>query len=271
MALDARRRQKKAEKRRAKAKAKRKQLASRRPDDIGQRLARVASAPILHSCTMQSLWDDGIAQVLVSRELDSGMVAFSAFLVDRYCLGVKDVFCDFLPRSEYFDQIYERVAATGDVVKLEPAAARKLVEGAAEYAAGLGLSAHPGYTRARQIFGAIDPAASDREFEFGKDGKPLFISGPRDSPGRCASIVGILGERLGPGNFDYVVHLSGMSPGGLDLIGLADDEELDEDGYDELAHDEFANDEDGLTIDGSAVEHDDPPHFGPPGPHSPGG
>lgn len=262
MALDARRRQKKAEKRRAKEKAKRKELASRRPEDIGQRLARVAAAPILHCFTTQSLWDDGIAQVLVSRELDSGIVAFSVFLIDRYCLGVKDAFCGFMPRSEYFDKIYERVAATGDVVRLQPAAARKLVEGAAEYAAGLGLSAHPAYARARQIFGGIDPAGSDREFEFGKDGKPLFISGPHDSPGRCHSIVGILSERLGPENFDYIVHLSGALPGGLNLIGLAGDEELGE----------GTDDEDARTIEGSAVEHFDPPHAdqqkpGPPGPH----
>jgi len=100
MALDARRRQQKAEKRRAKEKAKRKELARRKSDDVGQRLARVATAPILHCFTTQSLWDDGIAQVLVSRELDNGLVAFAAFLVDRYCLGVKDTFCGFRAASE---------------------------------------------------------------------------------------------------------------------------------------------------------------------------
>ena len=55
MALDARRRQQKAEKRRAKEKAKRRELARRKSDDVGQRLARVAAAPILHCCTTQSL------------------------------------------------------------------------------------------------------------------------------------------------------------------------------------------------------------------------
>lgn len=264
MALDARRRQRKAEKRRAKERAKRKELSRRRSEDVGQRLARVSAAPILHCCTTQSLWDDGIAQVLVSRELDSGLVAFAAFLVDRYCLGVKDTHCGFFARGEYFEKIYVRIAESSDLVNLKPAAARKLVEDAVAYAAGLGLSAHSGYTRARQVFGSIDPAESDRQFEFGKDGKPLFISGPRDSPGRCQSIMGILSERLGPGNFDYVVHLSGMSPGGLELTGLSGDEEGDEDAYDE----------DGWTIEGSAVEHDDQPHLDQPhlnlpGPHSP--
>lgn len=272
MALDARRKQKKAEKRRAKEKAKRKELAKRRSDDMGQRLARVAAAPILHCCVTQSLWDDGIAHVLVSRELNSGMVAYSAFLIDRYCLGVKEAFCGFMARSEYFERLYERIAAADDLVRLSPAAACKLVEGAAAYAAGLGLSAHGDYARARHIFGSIDPAASDREFEFGKDGKPLFISGPRDTPSRCQSIVGILSERVGPGNFDYVVHASDLSLIGLD-DGLFDDEQEGARAYDDAEGDDEddAYGEDEWTVEGSVVEQADPPHLGLPGPHSPGG
>lgn len=232
MALDARRRQKKTEKRKAKEREKRKELARRRAtDDLGQRLSRVAAAPILHCCTTQDLWDQGIAQVLLSRELTSGEVAFALFLVDRYCLGVKDCFCGFVPRHQYYDDIYERFTATGDVVALRPAAARKLVEAAAAYARDLGFSPASNYERARQIFGEIDPAASDREFEFGKDGKPFFISGPHDSPGRCASIVGILNQRCGPGNFDYLVGISGST-----LIG-ADDSDLEWDGQEDQMDD----------------------------------
>jgi hypothetical protein len=256
MALDARRRQQKAEKRRAKERAKRKELARRKTDDVGQRLARVAAAPILHCCTTQNLWDDGIAQVLVSRELDNGPVAFAAFLVDRYCLGVKDAFCGFMARGEYFERIYERVAATSDLVSLKPAAARKLVEDAVQYAAGLGLSAHSGYARARQIFGNIDAADSDRQFEFGQDGKPLFISGPHDSPGRCQSIIGILTERLGAGNFDYVVNVSEASLGQMGLIG-PEDEDYDVDGYDNLE-----------ALEGKEATMTDEPHLRLPGPHS---
>jgi hypothetical protein len=231
MTLDARRKQKKAEKRNAKEKAKRRDLARRKLDDVGAKLRRVAAAPILHCYTTQTLWDTGIAQVLVSRELVGGQVAFAAFLVDRYCLGVKDAFCGFMARAEYFEKLHERVAATGDVVTLKPAAARKLVEGAVEYAKNLGLSPHGDYDRARNIFGDIDPAASDREFEFGKDGKPFFVAGPHDSPGRCQSIIGILSQRCGPGNFDYLMHVPAGSLEDHELLDLAqafdNDEEED--------------------------------------------
>lgn len=250
MALDARRRQKKAEKRRAKEKAKRKALATRKATDMGQRLARVAAAPVLHACTQQGLWDSGIAQVLVSRELDSGMVVFSIFLVDRYCLGVKDAFCGFMARSEYFDRIYEKLDEASERVSLKPAAARKLVEEAVAYASDLGLAPHRGYAHAREIFGDIDPAASDRQFEFGRDGKPYFVAGPHDSPGRCYQIVNILTERLGEGNFYFTLPLAGgQLPEGLSL------EDLEfEDSEEEFMEDD--SDDDEWTIEGAAQPSD---------------
>lgn len=228
MALDARRRQQKTERRNAKQRAKRKVLARCNPSDLAVRFQRTAAAPILHCCTTKDLWSNGIAKVLVSRELSSGEVAFAAFLIDRYCLGVKDVFCDIAARSRYFDQVYEKLTRSGKLVPLSPAAARKLVEGAVEYARHLGLSPHGDYASARWIFGDIDSAASDREFEYGQDGKPFFISGPHDSLGRCHSIVGILSERCGPDGFHYIVHVPSPTFGDAELVQLLDDQEGDD-------------------------------------------
>lgn len=263
MALDARRKQKKAEKRKAKEKAKRKVLAQRKAEGVGAKLARVAAAPILHCFTTQSFWDSGIAQVLVSRELSTGQIAYAAFLVDRYCLGVKDTFCGVKARQEYFERLYDKVVANGEIVVLKAAAARKLVEGAVEYARSIGFSPESGYSDAKHIFGNIDPAESDREFEFGHNGKPLFVSGPYDSPGRCASIVGILNQNCGQGGYESVLQIRGGtldSSGVLRLSSAFDRYEDDEDEDDEYAEGEYEEDdfdsEDGgvEAEDGGAVE-----------------
>jgi hypothetical protein len=251
MALDARRRQKKAEKRNAKQKAKRKELAKRKAEGLGARLARAAAAPILHCCTTQSLWDRGMAQVLISRQLTTGQVAFATFLVDRYCLGVKDVFSGFMNRGEYFERLYDRIAARSEIVVLKPATARKLVEGAVEYARSLGLSPHSDYYNAHQIFGNIDPAECDREFEFGCDGKPLFIAGPYDSPGRCASILGILSQKCGTDGFDSLIHVpAGVldKSGVLHLTRAFDDDEAEDYDSDDDGDDEVEDD----VVEGSA-------------------
>ena len=59
-------------------------------------------------------------------------------------------------------------------------------------------------------------------FQFGKDGKPFYVSGPYDSPVKSRRIVDTLEKRCGPGGYDYLV-LVGGSPG-LDFEDEDDDE-----------------------------------------------
>ena len=67
MAMDRRKRQKKLERRKAKHKTTKKATALRKPNELVTRIERSAAAPILHCCTSESLWDQCIASVLVSR------------------------------------------------------------------------------------------------------------------------------------------------------------------------------------------------------------
>ena len=75
MAMDSRKRQKKLERRKAKEKAKKKALVRQDPRNVAVRIERAAVAPILHCCTTDVLWDQGISSVLMSRELKSGSSA----------------------------------------------------------------------------------------------------------------------------------------------------------------------------------------------------
>jgi hypothetical protein len=218
--MDPRKRQKKLERRKAKAKAEKKSLAAHDPRDLAVRIERSATAPILHCCTSSVLWDQGISHVLVSRALPSGNVAFVSFLVDVYCLGVKDVMFDVVSRSRYDSQIFRKIHERFEPAHLEPADARKLIEGAVEYARQLGLPPHRDYQRAARIFGDIDPASSHQEFTYGKDGKPFFIAGPHDRPIRCRRIIDLLTARCGPDGFHYLI----AAPGPAATLG--DDSEL---------------------------------------------
>jgi hypothetical protein len=59
------------------------------------------------------------------------------------------------------------------------------------------------------------------EFEFGMDGKPMFISGPYDTEERCERIMRVLEQKRGPGGFNYVAMVSG----GYSVEGIADEED----------------------------------------------
>jgi hypothetical protein len=124
---------------------------------------------------------------------------------------------EVVPRSTYEDRIVRQLFGKFKAKDMPPAAARKLVEGAVEYARALGLPPHPDYARARPIFGDIDPAESTQQFEYGKDGKPFFFAGPHDGPARCRQILNTLIQACGVDGFDYLLPLAepGMLPEAL--------------------------------------------------------
>ena len=155
MAVDSRKRQKKLEKQKAEKKAERTTIARRQSLGISARLEAAVRAPILHCCYMEALWESGIGSVLVSRQLSSGNVAFVIFLVDVYCLGVKDIFFNIVPRAIYDEEIYGHLLEQGPVRHFTPECARKLVEGAVAFAAAVELPPHPDYRVGKLIFGDI--------------------------------------------------------------------------------------------------------------------
>jgi len=207
MALDPRKRQKKLERRQAKQRVKKRLQKQQGSPDLVHRMQRASASPILHCCTTADLWDQGIGQVLISRELPGGRVAFASFLLDRYCLGVKDVMFDIAPRERYEWQLYTKLRDRYHLTKLKSPCARKLVEGGVQYARDLGIAPHPDYPKARWIFGDIDPGECHEAFEYGKDGKPLFVAGPYDRPERCRQIVNTLSQRCGSDGFHYLIPI----------------------------------------------------------------
>jgi hypothetical protein len=206
MAVDPRKRQKKQEQREAKRKLKRHELVKAKNLGVGERFALAAKFPIIDSWVTTDLWDQGIGYVGLIRGMPAGMVGIAMFLVDRYCLGVKAAIAEIKSQFAYETQL-RKIRSQFKIKQISPATARKFVEGAVAYAQSLGLAPHPDYQKARFIFGDINASESTEELEFGKDGKPLFISGPHDTSERCHRILTTLERTVGQGGFDTVVRL----------------------------------------------------------------
>jgi hypothetical protein len=221
MALDAKKRHKKLVRKQARQRAKKKGMVRRSRHDADVIWQRASLAPVLHCCTFSTLWDEPMAQVLISRELPSRQVAFVIFLLDTACLGVKDLTYHVAPRSEYEEKVYGKLNDE-DLVDISPAFCRKLVEGAVEYARDLGFPPHRDYRVARLIFGDIDAAQAEETFQYGRHGKPYFASGPYDSPQRCRQIIEMLNDRCGPDGFHYLVAASDPRQLGLSEAQVAE-------------------------------------------------
>jgi hypothetical protein len=227
MAADPRKRQKKLERRTAKRHEKKRQLVKEHSAGLGERLTVASKAPNLHAWITEDLWSaQGMGQVLLSRTLPNGFVAVAVFLVDRFCLGVKNAMASIITRSSYDNQFVREMRSQFEARDVSPATARKVVEAAVAYARDLGFSPHPDYLKARLLFGDINAAESTEEIEFGKDGQPMFIAGPHDTPERCRSILTTLTRTRGPDGFNYFLPAGGdfvlpeaLQQGKVRLIG----------------------------------------------------
>jgi len=152
----------------------------------------------------EDLFEAGIGQVVVCRFKGDGRVEAGVFLVDVFCLGVKDAFFGISPNEAQFREEY-----LGEVLaKTTPrpgAWGRKLVEDAVGFAQSLGISPCADYKKGARVFGGINAADCKETFVFGKAGRPLLMGTPEDDPERLARIQAMLKARLGEDNFDYIV------------------------------------------------------------------
>jgi len=160
MVMDEKRRQKKLARKAAKRK---KALIAKREEIPGQgRLVAFAADKPLHECLIPKvLYDQGIGNVVISRKMPNGDIAAAFFLVDIYCLGVKNCFFTILPPGVYARRIANLVEKEG-LESAMPACAVKLIQGAVAYAEGLGLHAHRDYFSVKAFLGSIDPTPAQR-------------------------------------------------------------------------------------------------------------
>lgn len=199
-----------AAKRAAKANRRKTVLAERRRQEratggSASLLAQAAALPIRHCLLADSLFKDGIGTLVLARGGTIGPVNVAVFLLDAYCLGVKDVFVRTAD-SYQLPQLIHRLADPTPLRPVDPAYARKLLHDLVRWAAAFGCQPPPEYVAAERLFGSIDPQSCGATFEFGKDGKPFYVSGPTESPATVRRRLNQLVARLGPDGFHFIVE-----------------------------------------------------------------
>jgi hypothetical protein len=208
MALSDKQKQKKLDKKNKKRQLNKK--VSSKGAQLRNKASNYSEFPI-HECLVpNSLFETGIGYVVVTRKTTNGNIAISVFVVDVYCLGVKNALFKVSSESEYEHTVKPRLKeSSGDdqFENIHPTCAKKLVEGAVLYAQELGFSPHRDYKDGQGIFGNIDTNSCPLKYTYGKDGKPFYIRGPNESTVQAKKIVTQLGKKCGEGNFDYLVML----------------------------------------------------------------
>lgn len=163
----------------------------------------------------------GLSHVIVTR-LDRGKRLFAGFLIDYWCLGVKDV----LPSrradlAEYSFTKSVMFAPYGEARQISLEQAQAIVYGAIDYARKLGFEPHPDAVEALSVFGPRPESLLP--LEFGKNGRPVYVNGPEDDVNK---ILDALNGSVGEDNYDFLA----IDPDEDDLDWFEDEEEDEDEG-----------------------------------------
>jgi hypothetical protein len=142
----------------------------------------------------------GLIAVLIARKHRYGRVSVCGYLVDAYCLGVKNALgpetMDDPGLRRFIRQYFS--SYRGDPIEAPIELARELVLGSVQYARNLGFDPHPDFAAAAEHLGSWTGPST---ITFGKDGKPFYVFGPCDDP---RSVIRTLERTAGHGNFDVL-------------------------------------------------------------------
>lgn len=148
-------------------------------------------------------WQElGHARVLMSRKKSGGRVVFGLFLVDLYCLGVKDVMAEEdMPKSKYEQFMKPMMYFDEKPIRCDQNLGHTVIYGGINYARHLGFEPHEDFELAKHLLIPEAEVAIDPSVKFGKDGRPFYIEGPQDD---AEYVLATLKKAVGDGNFDFL-------------------------------------------------------------------
>jgi hypothetical protein len=213
MPRDERKRQKALMKQRSKQKATAQHKAQQQaltPSSPKAILRNARNYP-LYECLISDNWNKketgGLVEVLVARQQPDDDICFGVYLIDTYCLGLKNTFANAgFSRSRYNNEIRNRIFRAGKPVECSIELAHQMIYQAIEYAEQFGFEPEKDFTLSQYLLAPRGELEEPYKLTFGKDGMPFFIAGPYDN---VARIMRQLDKTAGPGNYHYIAPIGG--------------------------------------------------------------
>lgn len=144
--------------------------------------------------------EGGLVAVLIARRHRYDKVSVCGYLVDVYCLGVKDALGPRIMdqrdlvafRGHYFGMF------PGGSVCAPLECAQQLVSGGVEYARRLGFEPHADFATAAGHLGSTDGRC---DIEFGLNGTPFYVQGPYDD---ARYVINRLDRTVGRDGYHFI-------------------------------------------------------------------
>ena len=176
-------------------------IVSLKPENL---LVKKGRTMPIYECRAHEGWSErGNAQVSVARRMPNGNLVIGFYLIDIWCLGLKDTFFRANVSIMEYEGMMEHTSREVEMQRVEPALAFNMIYAAIEYAEDIGFEPAKDFKHTQFLL----PEPDDFEYieiETGKDGKPFYFSGPND---KVQAILHKLDKKLGKGNYGFMFHL----------------------------------------------------------------
>ena len=198
---------------------------------------RARQLPLVKAFINSDFLENGMACVVIVRQQGGEKYLVGTFMVDIFCLGIKNsLFAMGMPEydfEEYIENYYGRMGLP--YKEYDPTYAQNVVWGAFEYAEELGFA--PTKYSDFDVYQYILDPIDEIEFidiPFGRNGKPFYIAGPHDN---AQKVCNTLQKKLGVDGYDFILPIGGEvmdSDGNIYDLGQGydDDENYDDENYD---------------------------------------
>ncbi|MEA4936724.1 MAG: plasmid pRiA4b ORF-3 family protein [Paludibacter sp.] len=162
----------------------------------------------VYKCLVNSNWkDNGIAEILISRKHANGNLTTGMYMIDLYCLGVRDSFYHFNRPEFEFNELVENLSEGLDMIPIDYALAHNIIHAALEFSEDLGFKPHKDFTSVTQYILEEDTEDVELiEIECGLNGKPMFIMSDSFTEAQSRKIINQLEQAVGHGNYDIITE-----------------------------------------------------------------
>ena len=155
-----------------------------------------------HESFINHNWEfKGLASIFLSKKMPGGNYIVGVYLVDIFCLGIKNTFYNFNLSQFDYQEFYEKFNEKEGLITLDLETIHNIIYGAVDYAEDLGFKPQADFKLTEYILNPDLISGGIDEIEFGRDGKPFFIVGPDDNINR---IIATLNRAVGEGNYDVL-------------------------------------------------------------------